>query len=435
MYLPVVRFLALCGALALAVGCGGLTGSSSTGPANSPSVVAFTITGVTPSTIATKVGSGPFTSANLTSGTLTISLPSGVDNFAVAYRCSTPLPPYGGLAETEQDVYEATTLDGSSFTASCLAALAPPTLHTVGTLTGSADASAIPGASSVEVFASANGFGTSFNSPFANATSFGFSAPTGPDRVLVLAYNNIYSPPASAGSTTLAAAKSFDSQAVPGAANGGNSVVLGAADETTPVAITYGNLPAGFVSQGTAASLIISSGGSFVLAAPATAQYPAVPAAAIESGDYYSVNTIASNGTEVTSVTKTSTTAAPIAFAFPANWSYAGPTASSSPTYNVAYSGLAGSNNISYLASWNWQPDSSDQDLIAIHATANYLNGTTTIALPDLSGVTGLVSPPASGIHVNWRVSIAQIMYASQTASAANATVTSVANSGTYVVP
>jgi hypothetical protein len=438
MYFQALRFSALCGALALITGCGGVPSSNPDGVGGSPAVVTFTITGITPAVVATKVGSGPFTAATLKSGVVTINLPSGVNNFAVAYTCSA-LPPNGltGLGAAEQDVYEATTLDGSSFTGSCLPGLAPPTFRAAGMLTGSVDASAIPGVSSFAVEGMGSGYGSSFNFPFTTASSFSLITSTGANRVLVLAYDTVYSPPATAGSTTLAAAKNFDNQTAPGTVNGGNPIVLAPSDETTLIPITYGSLPAGFASQGTTANLVTSIGGTgYILATAATAHYPALPASATENGDYYRVNTIASNGSELTSITTTSSSAAPIAFTFPADWSYAGPIPASMPTFDVTYSGFSGINGITYLASWNWSPANfGGQYSTSVYATGNYLSGTKSIAWPDISGVAGFLSPPASGTYIDWTLAVTQTTYASQPASPANSTVTSVTNDGSYKVP
>ncbi len=435
-----IRSSTLCAALTLIAGCGSSMVATGGDPGGPPAVATFTITGVPPTVVATRVGSGPFTAATLASGTVRISLPSGVNNFAVAYACSMSFPPSGTgpAGEVEQHVYEATTLDGNAFTGSCLAGVAPPpSTPATGTLTGSVDATAIPGVSTLAVDATGNGYGSGSYSPFSNASSFGFAAATGSNRVLVLAYDNISSPPASAGSTTLAAAKNFDNQAVPGALNSGNPVVLAPSDETTFAPITYSSLPAGFASEGTTADLVTSFG-KIILAAPATAHYPVLPAGATESGDYYSINTIASSGTEVTSITTTSTSAAPVAFAFPAAWVYAGPSPASTPIFNLAYAGFSGASGISYLAYGSWQPlgvGSRDLYFNFIHATGNYLNGGTSITFPDLSSVTGFLSPPVSGTFVNWDASVTQTAYTSQLASPSNATVTSVVNSGRYIVP
>jgi len=272
-----------------------------------------------------------------------------------------------------------------------------------------------------------------FGSPSTNVSSFSFSAVKGSDRVLVLAYDAVFSPPAATGSTTLAAVKNFDNQQVPGSLNGGNPVVLTPSDETTSAPITYGSLPSGFSSQGTTANLLVS-GETIVLAVPATSQYPVLPSGAIENGDAYSIKTIASNGSEVTSIAKTLTAAGPVAFNYPAVWSYSGPVPSSTPTFNVSYSGFSGNNRLDYRTSWTWTAGGV-HNYANVYATANYLNGGTSITWPDISAVTGFLSLPVSGTYVNWSAGITQTIYDSNPASISNATVTSVANEGVYQIP
>lgn len=414
---------------ALICGCG-VPVSNGTSGGGAPTVITFTITGVTPTAVATKIGSGPFTPATVTSGAVTITIPSNQTSFAVAYSCTATLSPSGNAPSviTEQDVFEATTLDGSSFSAACLAGFGPssPPAATA-QLTGSIDASAVPGVSSL-VISIGN---TGFDFPFTKASSFGFAAPTGTDRVLALAYDAVYSPPASSASTTLAAAKSFDSQPVPGAL----TVVFGAQDETTPVALTY-SLPSGFVIDSSIASFLTSAGEANIIAAPATKQYPALPKAATESGDYYSIYLDAYNGRSVMSVIKNLTSAVPVALTFPPGWFYAGPTPSAQPTFNVAYPGFSGANGTSYLAAWNWIPSGTGIQYSAnVMATGNYQNGATALSMSDLSPLTGSLPPTVSGAYVNWTARIFQTTYESQPASPANSTVTMVQNSGTYQVP
>jgi hypothetical protein len=271
--------------------------------------------------------------------------------------------------------------------------------------------------------------------PFTNASSFDAFGPTGTDRVLVLAYSDVYSPPASSGSTTLAAAKSFGSQAVPGTLNGGNTVALGLQDETTPAAITYGNLPSGFLIDSSGASFLTGSGSTYIIASPATTQYGVLPKAATESGDYYSIYMDAYNGNSGMTVTKNLASAAPVAFTFPPGWFYAGPTPAAKPTFNVAYSGFSG-DGISYGAAWNWWPAGNGiQYSATVTATKTYLNGASSVSMPDLSCLAGTLPPPASGDSVNWGVGITQTTYESQPASRTNATVTDVQNTGIYLVP
>lgn len=422
---------------ALICGCG-VSVSNGTSGGGVPTVITFTITGVAPTAVATKIGSGPFTPATATSGAVTITVPSNQTTFAVAYSCTTTLSPSGNAPSvlTEQNVFEATTLDGNSFSAACLAGFGPssPPAATA-QLTGSIDASAVPGVSYLEILAGNNAGNGGFNYPFTNATSFGFAAPTGTDRVLVLAWDAVYSPPAPSGSTFLAAARSFDNQAVPGVLNGGNTVVLGLQDETTPVAITY-SLPSGFVVDFSSVVFFTSAGETNIIASPATKQYPALPKGATESGDYYSISMDAYSGSSVMSVTKNLTSAVPVALPFPQGWFYAGPTPSAQPTFNVAYPGFSGGNGTSYLAAWNWIPRSTGIQYSAnVIATGNYQNGATSLSMPDLSTLAGSLPPTVSGAYVNWTARIFQTTYESQPASPANSTVTMVQNSGTYQVP
>jgi hypothetical protein len=110
-------------ALLLICGCGGSTGGVPVGGGsgnNNSTTVTFAITGGIPAAVATKVGSGPFTAAVPVSGKVTLSLPSGTTNFAVAFVCPTVTgtinQPY---QQTYENVYEASTLDGTSFSEAC----------------------------------------------------------------------------------------------------------------------------------------------------------------------------------------------------------------------------------------------------------------------------------------------------------------------------
>jgi hypothetical protein len=422
----------------LVCGCGGSIGAGNTG-GGAPTVVTFTITGVTPTAVATKIGSGSFTPATLSSGTLTLTIPTGETNFAVAYSCTALLEPSGSgpSEEMEQDVFEATTLDGNSFSGACLGGLVPSPPAATAQLTGTVDASSIAGVSSFTVSAgNASAGDVNFGAPFTNSSSFGFAAPEGTDRVLVLAYDDVYSPPAPAGSTFLAAARSFDSQAVPGTLNGGNTVTLGAADKTTSVAITYGNLPSGFAIDFSSASFSTGPTGEekTIIAAPATTQYPSLPQGATEAGDYYSIYMDAYSGNSGMSITKTFTSTVPVALTFPPKWSYAGPTPAAQPTFQVAYQGFSGAVGVSNVTYWSWL-SSGVGYFASVTATATYLNGATSISMPDLSGLTVSIPPPVSGTSVDWSAGITQTTYASQPSSPANATMTTVGNSGTYQVP
>jgi len=160
-----IRVSVLGGALLLIAGCGGSSGGGSgsgSGGGGNPTTVTFAISGGTPTAVATSTGSGSFTAATLTAGKLTLSLPSGTTNFAVAFVCPpephTTTPPF---QQTNQYVFQASTLDGTSFSEPCPTT---PATGTTGTLTGTVNATAVPKASFLNVLAYGGGGSGSYYS-------------------------------------------------------------------------------------------------------------------------------------------------------------------------------------------------------------------------------------------------------------------------------
>jgi hypothetical protein len=395
--------------------------------------VTVTITDATPTAVATQIGSGQFTAATLSSGKVTLSLPSGTTNFAVAFDGpSVSLEDGNGniVQQTIEQVYEASTSDGTSFSFSCGGILPV----TTGTLTGSVDASAIPGASILGLFVvegSQDSFwGAGFTSPFSIAF------PAGTDRVEVLEYEAPFlNSDGSYTSYNLLAAKNFSGQVVPGALNGGNAVILGAADQVTEEGITYSGVPSGFSAPSTTVSYMIGDFNA-TIGYEESDQYPAMPAGATESGDYYSFLSLSTNtaNSEV-AVYKNSTTAGPLSIAFPAAWTYAGPTPAALPVFDFAYSGFSGNAGIIDSAILTWPLSGATQSELQVFATGNFLNGSTTLAVPNFSGMTGFLAAPASATQVSWLATIDQGPYSSLQPIPANSTTTTVSNSGTCTVP
>ena len=277
--------------------CGGNSSNGSGGGGgggNQPTIVTVTFTGSAPTAAATQIGTGSFAAATLSGSSLTLSVPSGTTNFAVAYVC--PAQTIQSIATyqlTSQYVVEATTGDSTSYSFfGCPSQLSAGSQ--TGTLTGSVDASAIPGATGLDIDAW-NGPNFSQGGVATLVGNFSFTAPAGSDQVEVLAYNQTLN--GFGVSVALAAAKTFSGQAVPGALNGGNTVVLTAADATTPETITYNNVPSGFRA---ASSLAVfeSAGQDFgiALAEGATSQYPALPAGMVQSGGFYEVEAQTNGG-------------------------------------------------------------------------------------------------------------------------------------------
>jgi hypothetical protein len=206
---------------------------------------------------------------------LSLKVPAGTTNLAVAYVCPSSLL-------TQQWVFELSTTDGTSFTLSCWQSLSPPQS---GTLTGSVDAGAVAGVSQLEIDAFNGGYIGRFASVVTPVDAFSLSTESGNNRVDVLAYDTQQT-----GTTTersLLAVKDFSSQLVPGALNGGNAVVLGASDETTSQPIIFANAPAGFSPPSASVTYVLGSGGGYSVASNAVNHYPVIPAGASEAGDYY----------------------------------------------------------------------------------------------------------------------------------------------------
>lgn len=426
----VVSLLAACIA-----GCGGGSsggGSSSGGGGSDATTVTFAFRGTTPTAVAAKVGSAGFTSQSLNAGALTLSIPSGTSNFAVAFMCPPVAVMLNGVQVGQiarESVFEASTVDGTSFTEACGATLpSPPT----GTPTASVDASAIANASflTIEAHAGDSGASASAASP---AGSFSFAAPTGSDRVEALAFSGVSQ--GAAQSFSLVGAKNFGSQAVPGALNGGNPVVLGSADQTTTAAITYNAVPSGFATPSTIAIYELAGGGAFLIADAATTQYPVLPAGAAEAGDSYVFDSLTLNGLQGVSSFVYASAGGPVSFTFPAPWTYAGPTPAALPTLEFNYAGFAGKSGVTESASITWSEGTYSQNGISTIATAGYQGAATTLAIPDISGIAGFLANPPSGTQVVWVGEISQNSWGVLQAAPANATASIVQNGGVYNVP
>ncbi len=399
--------------------------------ASNPTTVAVTFGGPNvPVLVAAKIGTGAFSAQTLSGSTLTLSIPSGTSNYAVAYLC--PAEP-AGLPPTRQYeyVWEASIADGTSPSFAC--EVNDVLLSQTGSLTGSADASALPGPVEELQFYSQSG-----NSVFEEAQGGPLTgnfnqllAANGNDRILILAIGN----------QGLVGAKNFTNQMVPGALNGGNPVVFSAADETSNQAITYNGVPSGFSSPATYAAFQMAgaAGATLVpLNMSASTQYPALPASATESGDVYFFSAEAVGSAPEDVFAGATNSGGPVSFTFLAPWSYAGPTAAALPSFTTNYPGFSGQTNVIQEASIQWKTGSGGSavtDNLEVEATANYQSGSTTLAVPDLSGVTGFLGNAPSSTQVDWTAEIWQQSFSLTSATPLNATWSGVENYGFYTVP
>ena len=217
-------------------GCGGSTSTVSGTPPGNTSV-SYNFTGGTPTAAAVQVGAGSFAAATLQSGALSVTIPDGTTNYSVAYVCP-PIPGFGNTV-TSEFVIQASTADGTSFNVSCQGSTA-----TTGALTGSVDATAIPGAANVQIRGNL-GYGTAVG---ASNGLFNVSLPTGTNDVALIVMDGSPQP-------NVLAVKILRSQTVPGAVNNGTVVTFQASDLTTSQPLSVTNVPAGFVMPPSGANI------------------------------------------------------------------------------------------------------------------------------------------------------------------------------------
>lgn len=424
-----LRFFALASVCVFVMaGCGAGSGGNGGGGGGNPTTIAFNFRQPMPTAVAAKIGSGTFAAQTLNSGKLSLSIPSGTSDFAVAYVCPVFNPGPGSPTSTYQYVVETSTADGTSFTPP--ACVHFPSADPSGTLTGTVDASAIAGASAITIDAES---GSSYmeDGPIAPG-NFSFSAPAGTNRVEVLAYEKTQW--TNYGDLSLVAARNFGSQSVPGQLNGGNPVILGATDATTMQPISYAGVPSGFSSP--MALVLVDMGAEEFLVSSATNQYPAVPSTAMESGDFYDfIATSLSTGGQLVAAETTTSGGNALAITFPTPWSYAGPTVAALPTFNFDYTGFSGKTGILQSGIIEWSTSSTAQSWYQVSATANYQSGSTALAMPDLSGLTGFLAAPGSGAPVVWAAEITQQNVSAFQPLTANTTINVVENAGVYEIP
>jgi len=401
--------------------------------------VTFTFSGVTPSAVLTQIGSSNFTAATVSSNTVTISLPSGTNNFAIAWTCPEDLSsqlPFG-----DQNAFEATTADGTTFGMACFAA---PQTGPTANLTMSVDASAFAASTSSPYLAIQAGNSSYVTTAFGNSgevvlSGYSVKAPRGSDQVDLLVYGS---------GPYLLAVKSFSGQAVPGALNGGNTVVFDSSDGAVDEHITYNNAPANYYAP-TSFVNVTPAGQNYqypVLADTATTAYPALPASVAQSGDLYTIQAQSYYFTPPTgqggsteqqvSETLNFTGGGPATITFPAPWTYNGPTPAALPTMDFpVYTDFAGQTGVTQVGTLAWAAGSANTFQYQVTATDNYLEGSTSLAFPDLSSFTGFQPLPFSGASVRWNAQIVQSNSGFEQSATANSKEFEVGAFGTYTVP
>jgi hypothetical protein len=393
------RKAALCSLLvASALGASGCGGGSSVPPSTGTTITA-TFKGATPAAVAEQIGTGAWTAASLQGGQLTLTIPQGESRYAIAYVC-----PVNFLGSEFESVIEATTQDPvpRGFCLSGTSASLPPAK---GAVTGSVDASAIPGASSVLIY----GLLGEGSVPGVTGT-FNIQMLPGLVDIAFVAVDT---------SRRVVAVKILRSQTVPGAANGGQTVVLAATDETAYQTISVTNVLPGFTGAEPATVYETEKGTFFPVipisfSGPPVSHYAVVPATEAQASDKYrfSVSDIRTQpsgctqqvGTQYASITSSSASASTVTLPLPAPLAYSQPPLDLFPSFDVSYTGFSANDSVEI----GWSPTAGSVSNLTVTATAAYQNGAAALAVPDLTSLAGFLAAPSSGDIVSWSVTLTE---------------------------
>ena len=361
--------------------------------------------------MAQQIGPSSWTTASLQNGALKLTVPQGTASYAIAYLC----PTWQGMGPVNGEyVIEATTKDAPSYSVSCYV---NPTL---GTISGSANVSAIANATKFAVFG-AQGYSSSVTG---TSGAFSLQAPTGTNDIALVAYDS---------SNNVVGIKIVRNQTVPGSVS--STITLSSNDATSSMqTMADSNIQSGFLPNpaGPYAYYYTSNNTSFNLSTSPT-QYPVIPASESQSGDYYYFSSNDANGSNQHVWAWQSVTAAgPITLAFPNPMVYVAPAPAKFPTVAVNYSGFSGASAVSYAASIAWAVNSTDYQ-ITVTATAAY--GATSIAIPDLTSLSGFLPAPPSGSTIYWYAYGYGGTYQTFTPMPSSANIAAVQNTGTYTQP
>jgi len=374
------------------VACGGSGGTPASSGTTTVNIVFKT---PLPVALAAQIGTGGWMAESVpNNGEFSLTLPAGQTKYAVAYVC--PTQQNGSISTNSESVIEATTQDNpSSFcpAAGSSAGGAPPT----GVATGSVDASVFS-AASVAIYSASN---ATVNGPIGN---FSITEGTGTWDFAVAAMD---------ASNSLLGVRIIRSQAVPGAINGGNPIVLQLSDAVTPQPLTIVS-PSGFAAQPIVqanykTSGLISTGFPLIslinqIKGAIPTSYPVISASEAQPSDSYEFVAIATNQGQSILAGDTTSTAGPITLTLPTPLPFTAPTASQFPSFSNV--GLAGTVSSTTSASISWSSSNfSNFAGINVTATSGYQNGSTSIVIPDLTAISGFLAPATSGTQISWQTS------------------------------
>jgi len=370
-----------------------VTGCAKSASSNGVPGTTITVTfiGGTPLAVATQSGTGAFT-VTTPGNQVTFTLLAGITKYAIAYVCP-PLSVMGTL--NSEFVIQATTQDATSFTASCFGPVSS------GTATGGTVSSSFAGTAKIQI-RGGQGLGADISGA-SGAFPAGTQMPVGSNDVATIAVD---------GSGNVQGVKMFRAQTVPGAINGGAGIVLlPPGDAVTTQNLNVTNVPANFVNPPEASVTFHTANGTRFLVSKTSVSstnpqpYGAVPTAATLSTDFYAYesNTADAATNQAVGITATTTSGGgSFSLALPTPWTFAGPAAAKFPTFTFIYSGFTGQPAVADQASISWTPTATTTNEITVLATANFLGSATTITVPDLTSLSGFLTPAATGTTINW---------------------------------
>jgi hypothetical protein len=82
------------------------------------------------------------------------------------------------------------------------------------------------------------------------------------------------------------------------------------------------------------------------------------------------------------------------------------PVGAAFPSFNVNYTSFSGNSVIADRALISWGQTTSTAYRIGVSATEAFQNGSTDLAIPDLTSIPGFLAPAPSGTAVSWLVSV-----------------------------
>jgi hypothetical protein len=167
-----------------------------------------------------------------------------------------------------------------------------------------------------------------------------------------------------------------------------------------------------------------------------TTQYAVVPSTEAATGDYYSfsANTADTATSQSIYSFSTTTSAGPISLAMPAPLTYAAPTPAALPTFTLNYNGFSSSTAVSDSVSIQWFVNSTLYET-TVTATSAYLNGATTLSVPDLTSLTGFFPSAASGTNVYWLAYVYGGTYQWYEPTPTSGTLAAAQNNGQFTEP